>query len=1141
MVRKLFFLISFVVLLWTSLAGAADNVDPNLAGWWKLDGDALDSSGNNRHGTILGGSQFVPGLLGDALETAATGDRIEITDYSGVAGTQSRTVSAWIKTEVTGEIISWGTNVDGEKWIFRVQATDGNAGAIRVEVGGGYSVGSTDVRDGRWHHVAAVLVDDGSPDVNEITLYLDGSAEVVSATDGEPINTASTGVVMIGEAPWPYRPFVGLIDEVRIYDRALTQPELRELATPLTATMPNPSDGAKNVANALVEWAGSDMAAFHDVYFGTNPIPGPNEFIGQQPGNIYFDMAGLTPGTTYYWRIDEVETDITTIHTGDIWSFSSVPLTANSPEPADGGSFVGIETDLSWAAGVGGITHDVYFGTNENDVANGAGDTFKGNQPFKSFEPGTLERGTTYFWRIDEVEADGSTKNAGDVWNFKTRPVMPVRDPNLVAWWMFDNEGTGTIIDYSGNDHDGTLHETAAYAAGIDGEALSLRNDSTDYATIDGYKGVLRISNDVQRAFTITTWIKTNGNGEIVGWGNNSGRQRVEFRLEGGRLRVEHGSGYKRGDNTVNDNQWHHVAMVVPEGGDIESTIFYIDGAVDPQREISNPTNKYNLVSNFDVQIGRRYDTNGRILYGLLDDLRIYDKALTQEEINEVMIKHDPMRSWSPSPANGSSPDVEHLASLSWSAGELAAEHDVYLGTDKDAVAFADAADTTGIYRGRQNLANSSYTPPETLDWGTGPYYWKINEFNTDGTISEGRIWSFSVADFILVEDFEAYDAGDNQIWYAWKDGLGYGLPDVPPYYAGNGTGAAIGDDSTSSYTEQSIINSGAQSMPFWYNNSQQGYAYYSQAEMALVAPRDFTKHGTELLSVQFRGYLESASTITEGPSGTYTMTTRSGNIWDQSDSFYYFFKPLSGAGSIIAKIDSLTNTSTSAKCGVMIRETLTGESKNAFTFMRADGGLRFNRRKETGAVTSNSVEDGIGFPCWVKLERDISGLFTASHSADGITWVPVDDSSMGSSDTVQMASNVYIGVALSSNNMSEICEVVLSNVQVTGSITGDWQIQEVNMLVNDPEPMYIALSNSTGMPAVVYNDDPAAAQINTWTEWIIPLQLFADQGIDLTNIDRIAIGLGTQGNTTIPGGSGKMYFDDIRLYRAEPEPEPEL
>jgi hypothetical protein len=66
-----------------------------------------------------------------------------------------------------------------------------------------------------------------------------------------------------------------------------------------------------------------------------------------------------------------------------------------------------------------------------------------------------------------------------------------------------------------------------------------------------------------------------------------------------------------------------------------------------------------------------------------------------------------------------------------------------------------------------------------------------------------------------------------------------------------------------------------------------------------------------------------------------------------------------------------------------------------------------------------------------------------------------------------------------------------------------------------------------------VIHDNPAAANIETWTEWIIPLSAFADQGINLTNVDRIAIGLGTKGNMTVPGGKGKMYFDDIRLYRS--------
>jgi len=66
----------------------------------------------------------------------------------------------------------------------------------------------------------------------------------------------------------------------------------------------------------------------------------------------------------------------------------------------------------------------------------------------------------------------------------------------------------------------------------------------------------------------------------------------------------------------------------------------------------------------------------------------------------------------------------------------------------------------------------------------------------------------------------------------------------------------------------------------------------------------------------------------------------------------------------------------------------------------------------------------------------------------------------------------------------------------------------------------------------VVVYDVPAAAQIDTWTEWVIPLQAFADKGIVLTDVDRITIGLGNRDNMTIPGGSGKIFIDDIRLYR---------
>jgi hypothetical protein len=86
----------------------------------------------------------------------------------------------------------------------------------------------------------------------------------------------------------------------------------------------------------------------------------------------------------------------------------------------------------------------------------------------------------------------------------------------------------------------------------------------------------------------------------------------------------------------------------------------------------------------------------------------------------------------------------------------------------------------------------------------------------------------------------------------------------------------------------------------------------------------------------------------------------------------------------------------------------------------------------------------------------------------------------------------------------------------------------------NAAEPMYMAVSNAAGAPAVAAHDDPGAAQLSRWTQWIVPLQTFADQGINLTNVERMAIGLGTKAGAAGPGGSGTMYIDDIRLNRAE-------
>ena len=116
------------------------------------------------------------------------------------------------------------------------------------------------------------------------------------------------------------------------------------------------------------------------------------------------------------------------------------------------------------------------------------------------------------------------------------------------------------------------------------------------------------------------------------------------------------------------------------------------------------------------------------------------------------------------------------------------------------------------------------------------------------------------------------------------------------------------------------------------------------------------------------------------------------------------------------------------------------------------------------------------------------------------------------------------------------------SEATLTLTYPRDWTENGVNKLTiwfrgnsdNAAETLYVALNGN----AIITHDNPNAAQIGTWIEWNIDLQAFADQGVNLANVNTIAIGLGNR-NNPLAGGSGTMYFDDIRLYPPPPEPTP--
>jgi len=211
---------------------AAEAVDPNLVGWWSFDESsgttAADSSQYRRNGTFKGKLSFdensVQGRIGKAMNfDGGTDSYLEITGYKGITGTGPRTVTAWIKTKhSSGAITLWGLKDFGKMWKF---------GFIRRHIGitphGGYYYIKDNMNDGQWHHVAVTVAEADPPSLNEnVTVFTDGEvAEIhdIGLLGLWPVDTESGMDVKIGSG------FNGALDDVRIYDRALSSEQIRAL------------------------------------------------------------------------------------------------------------------------------------------------------------------------------------------------------------------------------------------------------------------------------------------------------------------------------------------------------------------------------------------------------------------------------------------------------------------------------------------------------------------------------------------------------------------------------------------------------------------------------------------------------------------------------------------------------------------------------------------------------------------------------------------------------------------------------------------------------------------------------------------------------------------------------------------------
>ncbi len=427
-------ILSLLALSALSFSVAWADTTTGLVSHWKLDDGtglvATDSVGGN-DGILQGDATWADGLFGGALLLDGAGDYVDCGSKPAFNITDAVTLTAWVQArgdfaypDWSGIIMRGGPNIDTFAFYY-----NGPSQQLGFKTTGctpeWYATGANTAPalfDGDWHHVAATY--DGKTKI----VYLDAVVVGSIATTGR-IET-STGRLFLGAGrdlnPTTHH-LCGRIDDARLYKRGLSAADIKELVPPkVQARKPEPANGTIGVVTPLFRWTAGETAVLHNVYVGKTPDLGPADLAGnRQPLAMFWYIPGLEPGVTYYWRVDEIEANGTTIHTGNVWTFTTQALTAYQPSPVDGAKDASPTPTLTWQPGQAATKHHVYFGDTLDAVQQRVAGADKGEVTDATFSPGALAGATTYFWAVDELIAGGTTK-AGPVWTFTT--YLPVDD-----------------------------------------------------------------------------------------------------------------------------------------------------------------------------------------------------------------------------------------------------------------------------------------------------------------------------------------------------------------------------------------------------------------------------------------------------------------------------------------------------------------------------------------------------------------------------------------------------------------------------------------------------------------------------------------------------------------------------------------
>lgn len=682
-------------------------------------------------------------------------------------------------------------------------------------------------------------------------------------------------------------------------------------------------------------------------------------------------------------------------------------------------------------------------------------------------------------------------------------------DPNLMGWWKLDGLSSGAVPDSSGWDRHGVAYGQPSWVPGCAGLAIQL-DGADDYVDTDYREDLSQ--------WTVTAWVtsprapmQADVGGPVhreanyqFNWDHDDSRFRGTAALRIG------DTWYPASFGTLSANQWYHLAATF-DGASLNA---YVDGDLVTANAQAQGVPSPEPAT---LKIGRH--AGGPWFFaGSVDDVRVYDRALSQEEIEDIVL-YDPLLAQDPQPSHRGAIDIHDVNDLSWSAGEGAAMHDVYLGTDANAVEVADV--NSPVHWGRQS---ETTFPVAALVDAPGRHFWRIDEVQADGvTILKGVVWTFTVSGSVVIDDFQDYtDEEGSRIQDTWIDG------------AANNTGSQVGLRIGAS-TRRGNPTGGNRSMSMVYDNA--GAPFQSEVSRVFWPPQDWTACMADALSLLVRGDIV---TFQEYPPGLFTMTAAGDDIWSNNDQFRYAFKRLDGNGSIAVKVVSVGYTHEWAKCGVMIRESLARDSAHAAMYVTPDGRRAFQTRPTNGTgvcLTAHSPVGSISTPYWIKLERR-DDEFTAYHSADGVNWIRQPDNEEVTSyqtsnpTTIYMPTTIHIGLVLCSHTNGAVATAVFSDIETTGYVSGQWQTAEIGYdhPGNSPDDLYVVVEDANGVSATVVNPDPRAVNTTEWTPWRIPLTDFT--GVDLGRVGKMSIGVGRVTRQSYLAGDGRIEIDDVMLWK---------